>query len=114
MRVVVGYDGSGGSEIAAALLAGVVWPSGSEFHFVHDVLFEHQDALLPGHLKRYAAEIGLDPGRFTRDLRDGRRSHRVAQDVDSADASGVVGIPTFFINDVLFREKLTAEAVQAR
>jgi nucleotide-binding universal stress UspA family protein len=37
MRVVVGYDGSGGSEIAAALLAGVVWPSGSEFHFVHAV-----------------------------------------------------------------------------
>jgi Na+/H+ antiporter NhaA len=99
----------------AALAAEAAEAAGAQGKFweMHDVLFEHQDALLPGHLKRYAAEIGLDPERFTHDLRDGRRSHRVAQDVDSADASGVVGIPTFFINDVLFRQKLSAEAVQA-
>jgi hypothetical protein len=37
MRVVVGYDGSGRSEVAAALVAAVAWPAGSEFHFVHAI-----------------------------------------------------------------------------
>ena len=32
------------------------------------------------------------------DLRDARRRAHVAEDVDSADLSGVTGTPTFFIN----------------
>ena len=47
---------------------------------------------------RYASELGLDLDRFSEDLRRRRFAGRVARDVQSADASGVSGTPTFFIN----------------
>jgi Na+/H+ antiporter NhaA len=49
-------------------------------------------------LYRYASEIGLDLDRFSDDLRRRRLAARVAEDVQSADASGVSGTPTFFVN----------------
>ena len=57
-----------------------------------------QDELRPMHLRHYAEEIGLDLDRFREDLR--RREHlpRIAEDVASADESGVAGTPSFFIN----------------
>jgi hypothetical protein len=36
---------------------------------MHDILLNHQDALRPADLIGYAAELGLDTDRFTRDLR---------------------------------------------
>jgi protein-disulfide isomerase len=65
---------------------------------MHDLLFEHQEALRAVDLHRYAAELGLDLERFTGDLKKHLYSARVAEDVDSADLSGVSGTPTFFIN----------------
>lgn len=49
-------------------------------------------------LIRYAAQLGLDTGRFTTDLRRHAGEAKIAEDVDSADLSGVTGTPTFFIN----------------
>ncbi len=74
-----------------------------KFWEMHDLLFRNQDKLLARDLERYAAELGLDVERFARDLRDGRLRPRVAQDAEGADAAGVVGTPTFFINGVLYR-----------
>jgi protein-disulfide isomerase len=37
-------------------------------------------------------------GRFSEDLREHRGAPRIAEDVDSADLSGVSGTPTFFVN----------------
>jgi Na+/H+ antiporter NhaA len=68
------------------------------FWEMHDLLFEHQDALAPNDLISYAEELGLDVERFTQDLRQHAGAARVAEDVDSADLSGVSGTPTFFIN----------------
>jgi protein-disulfide isomerase len=68
------------------------------FWEMHDLLLEHQDALRPRDLIRYAEELGLDPERFEEDLRAHREAARVARDVDSADLSGVSGTPTFFVN----------------
>jgi Na+/H+ antiporter NhaA len=68
------------------------------FWEMHDLLFRHQDDLRPVSLVRYAAELGLDSDRFRDDLRKHAWSSRVAEDVDSADLSGVSGTPTFFIN----------------
>jgi protein-disulfide isomerase len=65
---------------------------------MHDLLFEHQDALRPQNLHEYAAQLGLDLDRFVEELRKHVRAGRVAEDVDSADLSGVSGTPTFFIN----------------
>jgi len=68
------------------------------FWEMHDALLDHQDALRPADLVRYAGEIGLDRERFAGDLRKRVGSARVAEDVDSADLSSVSGTPTFFIN----------------
>ena len=68
------------------------------FWEMHDLLFEHQDALRPNDLIAYAGQLGLDLDRFASDLREHTSAWRVAEDVDSADLSGVSGTPTFFIN----------------
>jgi protein-disulfide isomerase len=68
------------------------------FWEMHDLLFEHQDALRPQDLTSYAEELGLDVDRFREDLRRHTWAPRVAEDVDSADLSNVSGTPTFFIN----------------
>jgi Na+/H+ antiporter NhaA len=68
------------------------------FWQMHDLLFEHQDALDGKHLVRYATELGLDVDRFRTALIEHEMTGRVAEDVDSADLSGVSGTPTFFIN----------------
>ena len=65
---------------------------------MHDILLAHQDGLRPSDLISYAEQLGLDVERFTNDLREQTGAPRVAEDVDSADLSGVSGTPTFFIN----------------
>jgi protein-disulfide isomerase len=68
------------------------------FWEMHDLLLDHQEALRPGDLVGYAGQLGLDVERFTDALREHVGAARVADDVDSADLSGVSGTPTFFIN----------------
>ena len=68
------------------------------FWELHDLLLDHQDALGPEDLIGYAEQLGLDVERFTNDLRERVGAARVADDVDSADLSGVSGTPTFFVN----------------
>jgi protein-disulfide isomerase len=68
------------------------------FWEMHDLLLENQDALRAGDLIGYAEQLGLDVGRFTEDLGAHSGAPRVAEDVDSADLSGVSGTPTFFVN----------------
>ena len=75
----------------AAAIQGRFWE-------MHDLLLAHQDALDPDDLVRYAQQIGLDVERFATDLRTHAGAARVADDVDSADLSGVSGTPTFFVN----------------
>jgi Na+/H+ antiporter NhaA len=75
----------------AAAAQGAFWE-------MHDTLLDHQDELSPRDLSRYARDLGLDVDRFREDLRSREYAPRVAEDVASADASGVAGTPTFFIN----------------
>jgi protein-disulfide isomerase len=69
-----------------------------KFWEMHDLLFEHADALLVSDLIRYAEELGLDADRFREDLRRRVFTPRVTEDVADADSSGVAGTPTFFVN----------------
>jgi Na+/H+ antiporter NhaA len=69
-----------------------------QFWAMHDLLFAHQDDLDPASLSRWAGELGLDVDRFDDDLRRRRHAARVNADISSADASGVSGTPSFFIN----------------
>jgi Na+/H+ antiporter NhaA len=68
------------------------------FWSMHDLLFEHQDALTEHDLLAYAEQLGLDTEQFLHDLRHRRRALRVERDIASADDSGAAGTPTFFIN----------------
>jgi Na+/H+ antiporter NhaA len=75
----------------AAAAQGAFWP-------MHDQLLTHQDALAPRDLDRYAAELGLDTERFWMDIGRDAHADRIENDVNSADAGGVAGTPSFFIN----------------
>jgi Na+/H+ antiporter NhaA/predicted DsbA family dithiol-disulfide isomerase len=68
------------------------------FWAMHDRLLDHQDALRPSDLERHATELGLDVELFRTAVHDERAAERIAEDVDSADRSGVSGTPTFFVN----------------
>jgi predicted DsbA family dithiol-disulfide isomerase len=63
------------------------------------VLFAHQDQLELEDLVGYAAELDLDVEQFMRDLEDDDLARHVAQDVASAEESGVRGTPTFFVGE---------------
>ncbi len=69
-----------------------------KFREMHDTLFEHQDALEPEDLVGYAEALGLDTGRFVRELEAGTYEKRVRDDFRSGVRSGVNGTPTFFVN----------------
>jgi Na+/H+ antiporter NhaA len=98
----------------AAAAQGAFWP-------MHDRLITHQDALELPDLRRYAAELDLDVDRFVDDIRERAHAARIAEDVDSADASVVTGTPSFFVNgrhhdgayDVTTLSQLVREALAA-
>ena len=77
--------------VEAAGAQGAFWP-------VYDAFLSHQDALGPQDITRIATELGLDVERLWSEIRRHEHASRIAEDVASADSSGVSGTPTFFIN----------------
>ena len=77
----------------AAAAQGAFWP-------MHDRLLAAQEELMLEDLRRDAEALGLDVERFWDELRRRQYAERVAEDVASADTSGVAGTPSFFINGV--------------
>ncbi len=75
----------------AAGVQGAFWP-------MHEALLSNQDDLHIDDLVGYAEQLGLDTNRFREDLVLRRYAAHVAQDIESADLSGVAGTPTYFIN----------------
>jgi Na+/H+ antiporter NhaA len=71
-----------------------------KFWEMHDLLFDHQDALAARDLPGYAASLGLDMDRFAADLKSHAGAARIDEDIDSADLSSVSGTPTFFVNGI--------------
>ena len=68
------------------------------FWDMHDLLLRQQDNLGIKSLIRAAESLGLDVDAFREHLRKRKGAPRIAEDVDSADLSGVSGTPSFFIN----------------
>jgi protein-disulfide isomerase len=69
-----------------------------KFWDMHDLLLDHQGELTLRDLAGYADQLGLETKRFLDELRRREYAPRIAEDVASADESGVSGTPTFFIN----------------
>jgi Na+/H+ antiporter NhaA len=72
--------------------------SQGSFWGMYDLLLAHQDRLTPADLHRYAQQLGLDTERFAEEVRHRVHAPRIRADVASADASGVSGTPSFFVN----------------
>jgi len=68
------------------------------FWEMHDMMLAHQSDLTLPAILGYAKDLGLDIDRFKEHLRKRKGASRIAEDVESADLSGVSGTPTFFIN----------------
>jgi protein-disulfide isomerase len=68
------------------------------FWDMHDMLYEHQDALEADDILEYAAIIGVDQERLAADVRSRRFDGKVRADIRSGAVSGVNGTPTFFVN----------------
>lgn len=80
-----------------------------KFWEMHDLLFAHQDALEDADLIGYAADLGLDPVRFTASLKAGAHRDRVHADELSGVRSHVISTPSFFINGKRFEDTPDAE-----
>ena len=89
----------------AQLAAEAAEAAGAQGRFwkMHDVLFEHQDALAPADLVRYATALHLDVKRFAGDLSAHAFLPKIRNDMQGGLQSGVKGTPSFFINGVLHR-----------
>jgi protein-disulfide isomerase len=73
------------------------------FWEMHGLLYHRQKALEDDDLRTYANQIGLDVARFDRDRTGDDVAARIARDVASGEATGVVrGTPTLFIDGVLY------------
>ncbi len=70
----------------------------ADFWAMNDKLLDHQDKLTPPDIARYAEELGIEAELLWEEIRHRKHAPRVAEDVASADASGVAGTPSFFIN----------------
>jgi peroxiredoxin len=82
-----------------------------KFWEMHGVLFEHQAMLDDEHLVQYAADLGLDTGRFTWELQNHVYAYRVDEDTESARHSRVSGTPTFFINGIRHDDTYTLDVL---
>jgi len=69
-----------------------------KFWEMHDILFEHQDALDDNNLAEYADALDLDAERPVREVLSGAHAARVREDFRSGARSDVNGTPSFFVN----------------
>lgn len=92
-----------GQESANAAFAARAAQAQGEFWRYHDLLYENQGAVNSGafsdeDLLGFAREVGLDVGRFEKDMKGGKYEESVAADFEEGQAAGVTGTPTFVIN----------------
>ena len=73
-----------------------------KFWEMHDLLFERSPVVDAIHLELYAQELGLDVGRFAREMRVHAYLEKVREDMTSGAESGVTRTPTFFVNGVQY------------
>ena len=78
--------------------AGAAANAQGKFWAMHDKMFGNQQALDRASLEKYAAEIGLDVGKFKSDLDSGKYKDEITKDVEYAKGLNVNGTPAFFIN----------------
>lgn len=71
-----------------------------KYYEMHDKLFGNQSALSVDSYKQWASELGLNTATFNSCLDSGKYASEVQKDIADAQAAGVTGTPTFFVNGV--------------
>jgi protein-disulfide isomerase len=90
---------------AAALAAG----SQGQFWQMHDMLFNHQQALGNGYLVEYADHLGLNIPQFLQEMTRQVHVDRINKDIESGLQSGVTTAPALFINGTRYRDRWNIE-----
>ena len=85
----------------------------NRFWEMHDILYEHQQALEDEDLESYAGLLKLDIRKFQSDLYNHSFADRVREDFLSGIRSGVNGTPTFYINGRRYNDSLDVESLTA-
>lgn len=82
---------------AAARAAAAANAQGKFFDFI-EILYKNQEALDPANLKKYVAEIGLNPAQFEIDFNSPKVAGEIRKDIADGDALGISSTPTIFVN----------------
>ena len=85
----------------------------NRFWEMHDILYEHQQALEDEDLESYAELLKLDIPKFQSDLYNHFFADRVREDFLSGIRSGVNGTPTFYINGKRYNDSWDVETLTA-
>ena len=83
------------------------------FWQMHDLLYENQQALSNAKIKGLAQKIGLDSGKFVKDLEDPTIVGQVERDRAEGEKAGLTGTPTIFVNGKRYMGELDSEALGA-
>lgn len=94
---------------AAALAAGAQ----GQFWQMHDMLFNHQQALGNGYLVEYADRLELDIPQFLQEMTRQVHVDRINKDIESGLQSGVTTAPALFINGIRYRDRWNMEPLIA-
>ncbi len=98
----------------AASIASEAASKQGKFWEMHDILFDRQsqwsnatstDALFSD----FAVSLGLNTDQFVKDLTESATSDKIDSDVVGANASGITGTPTFYLNGKQIRPKSLEE-----
>jgi diadenylate cyclase len=85
--------------------------SQGRFWEIHDLLYERQGEVGEEDLMRYAAELGLDVGRFEEDLANDNHAWHIEEDRLGGDRAGVGGTPALFLNGVRYAGHLDLDGL---
>ena len=85
----------------------------NRFWEMHDILYEHQQALEDEDLESYAELLKLDIPKFQSDLYNHFFADRVREDFLSGIRNGVNGTPTFYINGKRYNDSWDVETLTA-
>jgi protein-disulfide isomerase len=98
----------------AAAEAALAAKAQGKFWQMHDLMFKNQTALDRASLEKYAAQIGLDVGKFKSDLDSGKWKQKVDAEMAEGNKIGANGTPNFFINGKNFVGAQPFEAFKAK
>jgi protein-disulfide isomerase len=113
VRLVFRHYPLSGIHPHAEQAAEAVEAAGAQGRFweMHDLLFDHQDALRTKDLYKYCGQLGLDSKRFRDELKEHKYEDRVREDFRRGVANGVYGTPGLFVNGIRHNGGLDLDAI---